>query len=126
MTPSSLLAPSMVPMPGRPRAAPSTTTPELVAFRRAAFRSRRTCAAYGPMPHRPNHFRHSVRKSLRPAALISAELMPSDGPEAEFFEELGETSGLVVRVEAAGVGENPSVAAAEEFALEADAGVGDA
>ena len=37
-----------------------------------------------------------------------------------------EGGGLVVRVEAAGVGENPGVAAAEGGLLEADAGVFDA
>ena len=45
------------------------------------------------------------------------------GPEAEISEELCEGGGLVVGVEAAGVGEDPGVAAAEWDLLEADAGV---
>ena len=47
-------------------------------------------------------------------------------PEAEISEELCEGGGLVVGVEAAGVGEDPGVAAAEGFLLEGDAGVFDA
>ena len=47
-------------------------------------------------------------------------------PNAEVSEELCEGGGLVVGVEAAGVGENPGVAAAEGDRLEADAGVFDA
>ena len=50
----------------------------------------------------------------------------SNGPEAEVSEELCEGGGLVVGVEAAGVGEDPGVAAAEGGLLEADAGVFDA
>src|SRR5208283_4226585 len=49
-----------------------------------------------------------------------------NGPEAELSEELGEGGGQVVGVDAAGVGEDPGVAAAEEGFLEADAGVFDA
>ena len=49
-----------------------------------------------------------------------------NGPEAEISEELCEGGGLVVGVEAAGVGEDPGVAAAEGVLLEADAGVFDA
>ena len=52
--------------------------------------------------------------------------MPCNGPEAEVSEEFCEGGGLVVGVEAAGVGENPGVAAAEGGLLEADAGVFDA
>jgi len=58
-----------------------------------------------------------------PAALISAASVSTNCPEAEFSEEFRQPSGLVVGVEAAGVGENPSVAAAEGPALESDAGV---
>jgi hypothetical protein len=47
-------------------------------------------------------------------------------PEAKVAEEFCEGGGLVVGVEAAGVGENPGVAAAEGGVLEADAGVFDA
>jgi hypothetical protein len=49
-----------------------------------------------------------------------------NGPEAEVSEELCEGGGQVVGVEAAGVGEDPGVAAAEAGLLEADAGVFDA
>ena len=52
--------------------------------------------------------------------------MLCSGPEAEVSEELCEGGGLVVGVEAAGVGEDPGVAAAEGGILEADAGVFDA
>ena len=52
--------------------------------------------------------------------------MLHNGPAAEFFEELCEGGGQVVCVEAAGVGQNPGMAAAEEGLLEADAGVFDA
>ena len=52
--------------------------------------------------------------------------MLCNGPEAEVSEELCEGGGLVVGVEAAGVGEDPGVAAAEGGLLEADAGVFDA
>jgi hypothetical protein len=47
-------------------------------------------------------------------------------PEAEFTEKLCEGGGLVVGVEAAGVGQDPGVAAAEWVLLKADAGVFDA
>ena len=50
----------------------------------------------------------------------------ADGPAAEVAEELCKGGGLVVGVEAAGVGEDPGVAAAEAGLLEADAGVFDA
>ena len=49
-----------------------------------------------------------------------------DGKEAEFAEELGELGGQVVGIQAAGVGEDPGEAAAEEGFLEADVGVFDA
>jgi hypothetical protein len=49
-----------------------------------------------------------------------------NGPEAEVSEELREGGRQVVGVEATGVGEDPSVAAAEAGLLEADAGVFDA
>ena len=52
--------------------------------------------------------------------------MLCDGPDAEVSEELCEGSRLIVGVEAAGVGEDPGVAAAEGAVLEADAGVFDA
>ena len=58
--------------------------------------------------------------------LILAALVLGNGPEAEVSEELCEGSGQVVGVEAAGVGEDPGVAAAEGGLLEADAGVFDA
>ncbi len=47
-------------------------------------------------------------------------------PEAEVSEELREGGRQVVGVEAAGVGQNPGLTAAEEGLLEADAGVFDA
>jgi hypothetical protein len=46
-------------------------------------------------------------------------------PEAELSEELCEDRGLVMGVQAARVGEDPGVAAAEAFFLKADAGVFD-
>jgi hypothetical protein len=46
-----------------------------------------------------------------------------DGPEPKLSKELCEGGGLVVGVEAAGVREEPRVAAAEGFLLEADSGV---
>jgi hypothetical protein len=49
-----------------------------------------------------------------------------NGPEAEVTEELREGGGSVVGVEAAGVGEDPGVTAAEWVLLEADAGGSDA
>src|SRR5580704_2704579 len=52
--------------------------------------------------------------------------MLCNGPESEVSEELCEGGGQVVGVEAAGVGEDPGVAAAERGLLEADAGVFDA
>ena len=52
--------------------------------------------------------------------------MLGNGPEAEVSEELCEGGGQVVRVEAAGVGEDPGVAAAEGGLLKTDAGVFDA
>ena len=57
---------------------------------------------------------------------ISAAPVLCNGPEAEVSEELCESGGQVVGVEAAGVGENPGVAAAERGFLEADVGVFDA
>ncbi len=59
-------------------------------------------------------------------SLFSAALVLCGGPEAEISEEFCEGSGLVVSVKAAGVGEYPGVAAAEEVLLKADAGVFDA
>jgi len=47
----------------------------------------------------------------------------SNGPEAELAEELCQGGGLVVGVEAAGVGKDPGVTAAEQLLLKADAGV---
>ena len=58
--------------------------------------------------------------------LILAALVLGNGPEAEVSEEWCEGSRQVVGVEAAGVGEDPGVAAAEGGLLEADAGVFDA
>src|SRR4051794_32606762 len=49
--------------------------------------------------------------------------VPSNGPDAKISEKLCEGRRLVVGVEAAGVGEDPGVAAAEEVFLESDAGV---
>ncbi len=49
-----------------------------------------------------------------------------NGPDAELSKELRQRGGQVVHVQAAGVGENPRVTAAEEVLLEADAGVFDA
>ena len=49
-----------------------------------------------------------------------------NGPDAKVSEELCEDGGLVMGVQAAGVGENPGVAAAEGSFLEADADVFDA
>ena len=59
-------------------------------------------------------------------ALISAAPVLCNGPDAELSEELCEGRGLVVSVQAAGVGEDPGVAAAEGGLLETDAGVFDA
>ena len=63
---------------------------------------------------------------LFPVWLFSAAPVLCNGPEAEVSEELGEGGGLVVGVEAAGVGEDPGVAAAERGLLEADTGIPDA
>ncbi len=52
--------------------------------------------------------------------------MVCNGPEAKVSEELRESGGQVVGVEATGVGEDPGVAAAEAALLEADADVFDA
>ena len=52
--------------------------------------------------------------------------MLRNGPDSELSEELCEGGGQVVGVEAAGVGEDPGVAAAEGVLLQADAGVFDA
>ena len=71
-----------------------------------------------------NYGRLIVPGELR--AAISAAPVLCNGPEAEISEELCEGGGLVVGVEAAGVGEDPGVAAAEGVLLEADAGVFDA
>ncbi|MDB5340857.1 MAG: hypothetical protein JWN70_6476 [Planctomycetaceae bacterium] len=48
--------------------------------------------------------------------------MLRNGPEVEFSNELCEGGGLVVGVQAAGIRENPRVAAAESGKLDADAG----
>jgi hypothetical protein len=48
------------------------------------------------------------------------------GPQTEVPEKPGEVGGLVVGVEAAGIGEDPGMAAAEEILLKADAGALDA
>jgi hypothetical protein len=50
-------------------------------------------------------------------------LVLRNGPQAEVSEELCEGGRLIVGVKAAGVGEDPGVAAAEEVLLEADPGV---
>src|SRR5277367_6450420 len=63
---------------------------------------------------------------LFPVWLLSSARVLCNGPEAEVSEELCEGGGLVVGVEAAGVGEDPGVAAAEWGLLEADTGVFDA
>jgi hypothetical protein len=49
-----------------------------------------------------------------------------NGPEAEVSEESCEVGRQIVRVESAGVGQNPGVTAAEERLLEADVGIFDA
>ncbi len=59
-------------------------------------------------------------------AFISAAPMLCNGPEAEFSEELCEGGRLIMGVDAAGVGQDPGVAATEGVLLEADAGVFDA
>ncbi len=58
-------------------------------------------------------------------ASISAAPVLCNGPEAEVSEELCQRGGLVVGVDAAGVGQDPGVAAAERGLLEADTGVFD-
>jgi hypothetical protein len=58
--------------------------------------------------------------------LVLAALVLGNGPDSKVSEKLCEGVGQVVGVEAAGVGEDPGVAAAEEGLLEADAGVFDA
>src|SRR5271167_3368512 len=63
---------------------------------------------------------------MSPCPAISSTPVLCNGPEAEVSEELCEGGGLVVGVQAAGVGENPGVAAAEGGLLQADAGVFDA
>jgi len=68
------------------------------------------------------HDRHGLGRALRPLEQLAATVL-GNGPEAEVAEELGKDGGLVMSVEAAGVGEDPGVAAAEELLLEADAGV---
>src|ERR1700722_3699557 len=55
------------------------------------------------------------------ASILTASVL-CNGPKAEVSEELREGGGQVVGVEATGVGKNPSVAAAKEGLLEADAG----
>ncbi len=58
--------------------------------------------------------------------LITAAPVLCNGPDAEISEKFCERGGLVVGVDAARVGQNPSVAAPEEGVLEADTGVFDA
>src|SRR6476469_466082 len=70
--------------------------------------------------------RYSARRIAEFHLGISSTPVLCNGPEAEVSEELCEGGGLVVGVEAAGVGEDPGVAAAEGGLLEADAGVFDA
>jgi hypothetical protein len=54
-----------------------------------------------------------------------AALVLGNRPAAEIAEESSESSGLIMGVQATGSGEHPSMAAAEEFFLKADAGVFD-
>jgi len=72
--------------------------------------------------------RDQERLLLKPlvGGSFSAATVLCIGPEAEVTEELCEGGGLVVGVEAAGVGEDPGVTAAERDLLEADASVFDA
>jgi len=49
-----------------------------------------------------------------------------NGPNAQLAEEFRERGGQVVGIEAAGVGQNPGMAAPEKRLLQADAGVFDA
>ena len=80
--------------------------------------------------NQPNELNDWGRASSLPpdsfAHAFSAVLVLGNGPMAEVSEELCEGGGLVVGVEAAGVGEDPGVAAAEGGLLEADASVFDA
>jgi len=62
--------------------------------------------------------------SARNAPCRAAPML-GDGPDAEFSEELRQGRGLVVGIEAAGVGQNPRVAAAEGGLLQTHAGVFD-
>src|SRR6516225_5937096 len=59
-------------------------------------------------------------------SLLKKATVLRNGPEAEVSEELCEGGGLVMGIEAAGIGKNPGVAAAEGGLLQADAGVFDA
>lgn len=56
--------------------------------------------------------------TLRHAALVLG-----DGPDTQLAEEVCQGGGLVVGVEAAGVGEYPGVTATEEWILQADMGI---
>src|SRR5580692_3684502 len=69
----------------------------------------------------------NLTRNLVPSLISRTAAAPvlCNGPEAEVSEELCERGGLVMGVEAAGVGEDPGVAAAEGGLLEADAGVFD-
>jgi hypothetical protein len=58
-------------------------------------------------------------------ASILAALVLRNGPNAKLSEESREGGGLVVRVEATGVGKHPGVAAAKQGLLETDASVFD-
>src|SRR6266550_5013935 len=64
-----------------------------------------------------------VSDSYSSSVAFLAVLVLRNGPMAEVSEELCEGGRLIVGVEAAGVGEDPGVAAAEEVLLQADAGV---
>ncbi len=70
--------------------------------------------------------RNVALSGLKAIAFLSPPSMFCIGPEAQLAKELCEGGGLVVGVEAAGVGEDPGVAAAEGVLLQADAGVLDA
>src|SRR4051812_36020494 len=67
-----------------------------------------------------------IRQAIFSLGLALTAFVLRSGPEAEFTEMLREGGGWIVGVEAAGVGEDPGMAAAEAGRLEADAGVFDA
>jgi hypothetical protein len=70
--------------------------------------------------------REHVSDLLSTVRLISPPPMLRNRPQPQVAEELCEGGALVMGVEAAGVGEDPGVAAAEGILLQADAGVFDA